>query len=192
MTYAQFLKLDEETNHLEWVDGEVVPMAAVTDEHSLVAGWIYSLVRMFVEARALGIVHADPFQMKPGPNLPGRAPDVLYVSKKNRARLKKLYLNGPADLVVEVVSPGSRGVDRGQKFYEYEKGGVSEYWLIDPERAQAEFYLLGRDGVYKLAAVGSDSVFRSVVLKGFWLKTDWLWQRPLPSIISVLKRLGVA
>jgi Uma2 family endonuclease len=126
--------------------------------------------------------------MKTGPKLPGRAPDILFVAKKNLRRLKKTYLEGPADLVVEIISPGSRGVDRGDKLYEYEKGGVREYWLIDPERRKAEFYIRSRDGSFELAPI-DDGIFRSTVLKGLWLRVEWLWQRPEPPVFDALKEL---
>jgi Uma2 family endonuclease len=101
--------------------------------------------------------------------------------------VKKNYLQGPADLAVEIISPDSRARDRGEKFYEYEQGGVREYWLIDPVRKQAEFYALGKNGIYRLMNVGEDGIFRSQVLKGLWLQVSWLWQTPLPPLMSVLK-----
>ncbi|MDW8290080.1 MAG: Uma2 family endonuclease, partial [Armatimonadota bacterium] len=80
--------------------------------------------------------------MKTGADLPGRSPDILFVSQQNLHRLKPTYLDGPADLVVEIISPESEERDRTQKFSEYERGGVREYWLIDPEKRLAEFYVL--------------------------------------------------
>ena len=52
-------------------------------------------------------------------------------------RLTDSHLSGPADLVVEIVSPDSLGRDRGDKFAEYEAASIPEYWLIDPVRQQA-------------------------------------------------------
>jgi Uma2 family endonuclease len=98
-----------------------------------------------------------------------------------------MYLQGPADLVVEVISTGSRGIDRGQEFYEYEQGGVPEYWLIDPERKQVEFYLRGKDGIYKPVTPGSDGIFHSRALSGLWIKPDWLWKKPLPMLFDVMR-----
>lgn len=90
-------------------------------------------------------------------------------------------------MVVEIISPDSRARDRGEKFYEYEQGGVHEYWLLDPLRKQAEFYGLGDDGIYRLIPIGGDGLFHSRVLEGLWLKVDWLWQEPMPTLLSVLK-----
>ena len=190
MTYKEFLEWDFENPHVEWVDGEVVVMAPVSGEHQDVAGFLYVLFTHFVEAYDLGLVRFDPFQMKTGDDLPGRAPDVQVILKKSLRRLKKNHLQGPADLVVEVISPGSRGTDRGDKFYEYEKGGVREYWLIDPERRSAEFHLLGRARRYDLVPL-ADGVFRSRVLKGVWIRVEWLWQHPLPKVMTVLKAWGL-
>ena len=49
-------------------------------------------------------------------------------------RFKENRLEGAADLVVEIISPESVDRDRDRKFYEYEQGGILEYWLIDPLR----------------------------------------------------------
>jgi Uma2 family endonuclease len=141
----------------------------------------------WVEVHDAGQIKCDPFQMKTGPGLPGRAPDILFVAKRNLSRLKRLYLDGPADLVIEIISEGSRAVDRGEKYYEYEKGGIREYWLLDPLRKQAEFYRLGRDRLYHAVPIGEDGRFESAVLKGLWLNVEWLWRKPLPSVLVVQK-----
>ncbi|HIE27934.1 TPA: Uma2 family endonuclease [Candidatus Poribacteria bacterium] len=185
MTYEEFLAWLDEDIHAEWVNGEVVFMSPISGEHQDVGGFLLALIWHFVEAHQLGVIRYDPFQMKTGPDLPGRAPDILFVANENLSRLKRTHLEGPADLVVEIISPDSRGRDRGDKFYEYEQGGVREYWLIDPLRKQAEFYRLGEDGIYRFVPIGDDGIFRSSVLEGLWLKVDWLWQTPLP--LSVLR-----
>jgi Uma2 family endonuclease len=94
-------------------------------------------------------------------------------------------------LVIEIVSPESVGRDRGEKFVEYEAGGVREYWLIDPDRQQAEFYQLDETGRYHLAAIDKDGRFHSTVLPNFWLQVDWLWQEPLPKVLEVAGKLGL-
>ena len=125
--------------------------------------------------------------MKTGPDLPGREPDILFIAREHLDRMRNSYLDGPADLVVEIISPDSRARDRGEKFYEYEQGGVREYWLLDPLRRQAEFYQRGPDGIFRLVPGGEDGTYRSAVLEGLWLKVEWLWQEPLPPLMSVLR-----
>jgi Uma2 family endonuclease len=191
MTYEQFLEWDFEDPHVEWVKGEVVMMAPVSGAHEDLRYFLIALFRHVIEEHDSGQLLGDPFQMKTGADLPGRAPDIQFISRRNLGRLKTNHLAGPADLVVEIISPGSRGTDRGDKYVEYEKGGVKEYWLIDPERRRAEFYRLGRDKQYHIVEVGDDGIFRSQVLKGLWVRVDWLWQRPLPKLKTVLKEWGL-
>jgi len=187
LSYEEFLKWDGENQHVEWVDGEVIPMAPVGDAHQDLGGWLFSLLRFFNDANGLGAIRYETFQMKTGPDLPGRCPDILFVAKRNLSRLKKNHLEGPADLVVEIISPGSGAVDRGDKYFEYEEGGVREYWLIDPRRKQAEFYQLGRDKRFHSMPI-TDGVFQSTVLKGVWLEVDWMWQKPLPPTPVIWKK----
>lgn len=187
MSYQDFLNWDGPTPHVEWEDGQVVPISPVSEEHQTAGLFLIRILSAYVESRDLGRILYEPFQMKTGPDLPGRAPDIQFIAKQNLSRIKRLYVEGPADLVVEVISPGSRATDRGDKFYEYEQGGVGEYWLIDPQRNQAEFYQLGKDGIYRPAIIGTDGIYHSNVLAGLWLKDEWLWQRPLPPLLGVLR-----
>ena len=149
MSYEEFLNWPHENEHVEWVNGEVVDMPPISNEHTQVGRFLIRLLSDFIEIKKLGTVCYDPFQMKTSPDLPGRALDLFFVANANFARLKKTCLEGPADLVVEIISPDSRAPDRGEKFYEYQQGGVREFWLIDPLRQQAEFYLPDLAGVYK-------------------------------------------
>ena len=102
---------------------------------------------------------------------------------------EKNYLNGAADIAVEVISPGTGRTDRGDKYFEYEVSGIKEYWLIDPERNHAEFYRLGEDKLYHVVELQAGNIFRSAIITGFWLRVDWLWNRPQK--IAALRELGV-
>ncbi|MCX7992699.1 MAG: Uma2 family endonuclease, partial [Fimbriimonadales bacterium] len=80
-------------------------------------------------------------------------------------------------------------VDRLGKFEEYESAGVPEYWVIDPERRYAEFFQQDETGAYRTAFRGSEGIYRSRALEGFWLEVRWLWERP--PVWDVLKQLGL-
>ena len=64
---------------------------------------------------------------------------------------------------------------------------MREYWLLDYLRRQAEFYWRGPDGIFRLAPVGEDGMYHSAVLEGLWLEVEWLWQEPLPALMTVLR-----
>jgi Uma2 family endonuclease len=188
MTYEQFLEWVDEDDHCEWVEGRVVPMPSVDTRHDGVVGFLRAVLPYWVQAHAPGTLLGEPFQMKTGPDLPGRSPDVLYVAHQRLSLLGQNRLNGPADLVVEVISPDSATRDRVTKFAEYEQGGVREYWLPDPNARQAEFFRLD-DGRFHPMPVDENGVLRSVVLAGLWLKVDWLWEPP--PYLDVLREWGL-
>ncbi len=185
MTYDAFLDWCDEDIHAEWVSGTVIIMSPASNRHQQIAGFLEALLRILAEQRGLGRVLSAPFQMKMEQR--GREPDVLFVAEAHVGRLKETYLEGPADLVVEIVSPESGPRDRGDKFYEYEAGGVAEYWLVDPQREQMEVYRL-RDGRYQSVRPEDEGRVGSEVVPGFWLRASWLWQDPLPKVLHVLRQ----
>ncbi len=188
MTYEEFLAWADEDTYAEWVNGEVTMVSPASKRHQEIADFLTAILRAHTEIHGLGVVLSAPFQMRLATS--GREPDVLFVAKEHLDRLRETFLDGPADLVVEVVSPESAARDRGEKFYEYEAAGIREYWLVDPERETAEIYVL-EDGRYRPAFVGREGRYESRVLPGFWLRIEWLWQDPLPALVKVLRDLGL-
>jgi Uma2 family endonuclease len=191
LTYEEFLQSCDEDTLAEWVDGEVIMVSPASRRHQVISDFLLRVLGDYVEQRDLGTIVSAPFQMKTGPDLPGREPDILFVSRDHLDRFTDVYLNGPADLVVEIISRESRLRDRGEKLAEYEMGGVREYWIIDPEKREADFYVLGSDGRYERRRSDAHGVYRSTVVPDLWLKVDWLWQDPPPKALAVLRELGV-
>ena len=190
MTYEEFLGWADGMR-AEWVDGEVIVMSPASNPHQSLMAFLGALLLHFAEENQLGRIFLAPFQMKLSTRPSGREPDLLFISKEKLSNLKQNYLDGPADLVVEIVSPDSQARDRGDKFYEYEEAGVLEYWILDQTRKRTEFYHLGDDGTFKLIHPEENGIYRSKTLEGLWLQVDWLWQDPLPTLMSVLKEWGL-
>ncbi len=190
MTYEEFLDWADEDTHAEWVDGEVIFMSPVSNLHQDVGLFLLNCISFYVQERQLGVVRYESFQMKLVDNSPGREPDILFISNERMANLQNNYLDGPADLVVEIVSPESIHRDTVDKFAEYEAAGVPEYWLIDPLEETAIFYRLDENGLFRPAPLESDGTYHCAVLPGFWLKVDWLWQKPIPTLRSALMEWG--
>ena len=190
ISYEEFLQKYMDV-HAEWIDGEVIKFMTSSDKHQDLVGWLIAILRLFIEHHDLGWLRPAPFNMQL-PNLKrGREPDILFVGKDRLHIVQASHLSEPADLVIEIVSPESIGRDRGDKFVEYEAAGIQEYWLIDPDRQQAEFYQLTDTGHYRPADLDEAGLFHSTVLPEFWLKATWLWQEPLPKVLTVARELGL-
>ena len=186
-TFEEFIEWVDEDMSAEWANGEVVIMSPASTQHQSLTGLLHHIIDFFVQKNELGKVLQAPYKMKLENY--GPEPDLLVILNENKHRIQPTFLDGPADLVVEVVSPESVGRDRGDKFTAYEAAGIPEYWLIDPIRQQAEFYLLAENGRYQLTALDANGRYHSTILSGLWLQVDWLWHDPLPSIIDVLHQL---
>src|SRR6266404_5937576 len=91
LTYEEFLEWDGENQHVEWVNGKVIPMAPVGDSHQDLGAFLLTLFRIHTKHFDLGTVRHDPFQMKTGPDLPGRAPDIFFVEKKRESLFKPVF-----------------------------------------------------------------------------------------------------
>lgn len=165
----------------ELVAGEVIKMSPVTAEHVLLCAFLFNLFQSYFALRPIGKVMAAPFVMKLPTSKPKREPDLQIILDSNPAELTSTYLDGPADICIEVVSPGSLHVDRGQKFTEYEKGGVKEYWMFDPIHRESLFYRLNSEGVYIPQRSDQDGNYRTPALPNFVLHIPTLWECPLPN-----------
>ena len=188
VTLEEFLAR-EDGAHTEWVDGEEVEMSPISYRHQVVLHFLIGALTQFVRRNGLGVIASDPFQIKLNDEVT-RAPDIAFIGREKLTALERAFFSGAPDLIVEIISPGSRRVDRGEKFYEYEAAGVHEFWLIDPDRKQVEWYSLGDDKLFHVVAA-QDGVFHSRVLDGLWIEEAWLWHDDVPELSAVFALWGV-
>ena len=183
--FPNFAKFDDfvdwafaQEEEYEWVDGKVITMAPASYDHEDLFSFLLTLLRLYVRKRKLGNVLGSRYLIHLPTIRRGREPDLLFFATERQALAKKNYFDGAPDLVVEIISPGSIKRDRDDKYEEYEAAGVREYWLIDPDHLQADFYFLGDDALYHPLPLEAGNIMHSKVIAGFWLKTDWLWLLP--------------
>jgi Uma2 family endonuclease len=189
LSFEEFLEAYDGV-HAEWVDGKVFVMSPNTTRHTRLLRLLNSVLQYYAEKKKLGEVFLPGMPMRTSERA-GREPDVFFVRNERLDLVREGFFDGPADLAIEIISRESRSRDRGEKFREYEKGGVSEYWLIDPERKMAEAYRLGAGGTYEAVPLGDPPALRSEALPGAWIAVEWLWQDPLPEQWWVHKEWGL-
>ena len=89
--------------------------------------------------------------------------------------------------MIEVVAPESVARDWRDKYLDYERAGVREYWILDLDERRATFLTL-RDGHFEEMPL-KDSVFSSAVLSGFGFDVNWLWSKERPLAYQVVQQL---
>lgn len=124
---------------VELIRGELVMSPAPRTSHQIVIGELYAVFRE-VAARGGGMTILSPADVILSDDTILQ-PDLLYVSKDRRGIIGD-RINGPPDLVVEVLSPKAERRDRIQKLNVYAQYSVAEFWIVDPKAQIIEFLLL--------------------------------------------------
>jgi Uma2 family endonuclease len=181
---AEFLEKYAE-HHCEWVNGTVIKMAPATFRHNAIIGYLYMLLSAYFASRKIGLVALSPFiQRLPGIRV-NREPDLMVVLNTNPAQLTDTVINGAADICLEVISPESSLRDRGEKFEEYEQGGVGEYWIFDYRREESTFYRRNEESVFVRQPENADGNYRTPLLPGLVIHVPTLWLNPLPDFNEI-------
>jgi Uma2 family endonuclease len=86
-------------------------------------------------------------------------PDIVVVC--NRDQMRETHIEGPPRLVIEILSPGSLRHDRVRKMELYARFGVQEFWLVTPEPALVEVFVLDKTSYRLHGGYGPDETVRS-------------------------------
>ena len=133
--------------------------------HQEIVDRFHDLLKAWVRQHQLGKTALAPIDMVLTTRR-ATQPDVVFISNERLGIITERIM-GAADLVAEVISPGSRRRDRIDKRDLYEQHGVQEYWLIDPEAKTVEVLCL-ESGTYQLAGRWQPGErAQSRLLKGF-------------------------
>ena len=171
----------------EWVDGQVIRIAPETFRHGALLSYLATLLEAYCELKPIATSIHWPLPMRLPTVRVCREPNLMIVLKPREFTNADTALNGAADICIEVISPESIKRDRGDKFEEYEKGGVGEYWIWDILRAQALFYRLNGDGVYLGQSEDADGNYRPPLLPELVVNVPTLWRDKLPGPGAVVR-----
>ncbi len=176
-TVEDFYRLVPDGVKADLIDGYIYVASPDTLENDDLGGFLYTLLRQFGEETSSGRVFGSRYAYRLSPTRCPE-PDVSFVAESRLTILERGGGTGAPDLAVEIVSNDSRRRDYQEKFRLYQEAGVREYWIIDPQKRKALFYLM-QDEQFVEAEV-ADGVYHSAMVPGFWLRTEWLFQAPLP------------
>jgi Uma2 family endonuclease len=137
LSYENWLGFPEDNRFYEILGGELFGSLPPAPDHQRVACNLVFHLRRFLEAGQLGEVLFAPVGVKLS-EADVVEPDLLVVLAENRSRIRTQVIEGPPDLVVEILSPGTAQRDLGLKRSLYERSGVKEYWIVDPRERRIE------------------------------------------------------
>jgi len=157
-TYEDYLKLKDEPGYRhEVLGGVLVKEPSPTFRHQRV---LFELSRQladfFDDFDPIGRIVIAPMDITLSEKNVLQ-PDIMFISGDRKDIILDERIDGPCDLIVEIVSPKYRRKDRIEKLEIYRNAGVLHYWLVDPEEDLIEAYKLGED-YYTLIAIGDREV----------------------------------
>ena len=132
LTYDDYLLFPDDGKRHELIDGEHYVTPTPILRHQAIAGRLHLLIASYLKAQPIGRVFFAPLDVILS-RFDVVEPDLLYVSRDRCADLLKDWVRGAPDLVVEIGSPSTRRRDETIKRTLYEREGVIEYWIVDPE-----------------------------------------------------------
>ena len=133
LTYEDYVLFPEDGKRHELIDGEHYVTPAPIRKHQAVVGNLHGLIWSYLQQRPIGRVFTAPFDVIFS-EFDVVEPDLLYISRERSQEIETSpWVKGAPDLVVEIGSPSTRKHDETIKRRLYERFGVVEYWVVDPE-----------------------------------------------------------
>ncbi len=172
-TYEDYLSLADDKRY-EILGGKLSMMVPAPEfSHQRISMILAVKFYLFVEKHGLGyVVDAPTDVVLDEENVV--QPDILFISKENKAIIRKKGAFGPPDLVVEIVSPSTQYRDVYEKKDLYARFKVKEYWIVNPYMKCIEVLSLNEKGTYVLFSdgymdEGGNRTVKSTVLQDFIL-----------------------
>ena len=145
LSYRDWLELPEDDRRLELWNGALIESPPSEDRHHDIQAQLgFELMGAVRQNPKAKLFHNHDVRLS---NYTVVEPDIIVFTGAAGGKRTQRAIVGPPDLVVEIVSPSSRGRDFIQKSAFYAEVGVPEYWLIDPDAKQLIIGRL-RDGQY--------------------------------------------
>jgi Uma2 family endonuclease len=162
--YQDYLQLPEDKRY-EILEGDLYVVPAPNTRHQRISKRIQTALILQIEQKGLGEVFGAPYDVVfSDENI--AQPDILFVRKERIAIIGEANLPGAPDLVVEILSPGTRKKDFAIKRKIYAKFGVREYWIVDPDANTLEVLTWKETGYITAGVYGESERLVSPLLPG--------------------------
>jgi Uma2 family endonuclease len=186
-TFEDFCFLVKDGQKADLIDGVIYMASPDNIDAYRHYRWLGHLMSDYSEETDQGEIFGSRVAFRLG-DLGSPEPDLAFVQKERLHLVRRGFFDGPPDAAFELVSPESIDRDYVLKRSQYEAAGVTEYWIIDAMERKVTLLRLAANGKYREVKPRKGEL-HSAVLRGFWLRPEWLWQEPLPRKRAVLQQL---
>jgi len=173
LTYHDYQLLPDDGKRYEVIDGDLCMTFAPATRHQMIVTRLSHLLFNYLERNPIGTVLTAPCDVLLS-DVDVLQPDLLVVLQDGLARITDKNVQGPPDLVIEILSPGTAGRDRDLKRKRYEHFGVREYWLVDPDQNTVEILRLEQHRFTRASLTSRPSQSSSPLLSNLMLDLGWI------------------
>lgn len=140
VTWRDVLQAPEDGKRYEAIEGALCVTPAPSVRHQWISFNLErELDRLLVQAGHGLVLHA-PVGVEFPETEEGVQPDIVFVSTARSTIVHDDWIRGAPDLVIEILSPTTAERDRDLKRKLYQREGVGEYWIVDPEAESIEIW----------------------------------------------------
>ena len=178
LTYDDLVRIPEDGMRHEIIDGVHYVTPSPVRRHQQLLGRLHVAVAKYLEAHSgSGEVYLSPLDTVFSQS-DVVEPDLLFIAGDQLDILTDPNIQGAPALVVEILSPGTKKRDLGVKRELYDRGGVREYWAVDPDANLVTVYRRAADASFpKVQSLPSDAQSLSTpLLPGFSLSLETLFR----------------
>ena len=165
-------KLLPEGAPYQLIEGELIMTPAPSPLHQIISANIFEKIRRVSREKNIGLVLYSPVDVYLDEKN-AYQPDIVFIGKERQDIIKEDGIYGAPDLVIEILSPSTGYYDIKKKFRVYERYGVKEYWIVDPDMRCIEIFLLNNQGEFSLGLkVCEKGTVKSAILEGLEISID--------------------
>ncbi|MBI2402258.1 MAG: Uma2 family endonuclease [Gemmatimonadetes bacterium] len=140
VTWRDVLEMPEDGNRYEAIGGELYVSPPPRPRHQWVSAGLFAALHDLLVRPGHGYLFYAPIGVEFLETEEGVQPDILFVSKERFHIVTEDWIQGAPDLVIEIPSPSTARRDRTVKRHLYQRQGVPEYWIVDPDAKQVEVW----------------------------------------------------
>lgn len=163
-TYKDYEKLPEGAPY-QLIGGELVMTPSPVPYHQDILGKLFYTLKKFVEENAFGRVYIAPLDVY-FTETDTYQPDIIFISKDRLSIIGEKKIEGPPDLIIEILSPATAYYDLRLKKDVYEQSGVKEYWIVDPIQKTMEIFVNKASRFEPVSSARREGEVNSEILKG--------------------------
>ena len=173
-TYDDYLVLTNSDKRYEVIEGEISVTPAPSPRHQEIQADLCARMVPHVREQQLGKVYISPIDVVLS-MVDIVQPDILFVAKDRMHIVAKRNIVGIPNLIAEILSPSSVQRDRVEKVDLYQRFGLPEYWIVDPDSETVELYLSAANRLEKVETLKTGEKLRSRQIPGLVLELTELF-----------------